>query len=155
MKQRKILLNLIGWDSTSNHALEREDIPENMIPPRNYDDSNLDCPASLSGVVNIKIFSSIIIQLKYDSIVAQYSNWLADLKTTFNKNPVKFLMSCQKIILASVILDKQLKTIYNNTVTATLILSRHWRKFECWLCDIVLHQGSDKLKLSSEFIVAC
>src|SRR5436189_6099051 len=102
-----------------------------MIPPRNYDDSNLDCPASLSGVVNIKIFSSIIIQLKYDSIVAQYSNWLADLKTTFNKNPVKFLMSCQKIILASVILDKQLKTIYNNTVTATLILSRHWRKFEC------------------------
>ena len=76
------------------------------------------------------------------------------MKIVFNEDSVKFSTSCQKIILASVILNEQLKTVYNSATTALSILSQHWRKFECWLCDIVLHQGSDKLRLSGEFTVA-
>src|SRR5436190_993643 len=37
IKQQKVSLDLIGWNSTSDRASEREDIPENMIPPRNHD----------------------------------------------------------------------------------------------------------------------
>ena len=47
-----------------------------------------------------------------------------------------------------------MKTVYNTAAKATPILSKHWRKFERWIRDIVLHQGSDKLKLSAEFTVA-
>src|SRR5436190_3906231 len=154
MKQRKVSLELIGWDGMSDRASDRADTPENTIPPRNRDDSDSDCPAPLSGAVGIKISPSVITQLKYDSTVAQYSNWLADLKTAFDGDPAKFPTSRQKVILASVTLDEQLKTVYNSAATATPILLRHWRKFEHWLRDIVLHQGSDKLKLSSEFTVA-
>ena len=89
----------------SDHMLDREDVPEN-IPSHNYDNSDSNCPASLSGAVDIKISLSVITQLKYDSIVAEYSNWLANLKTAFNEDPAKFPTSCQKIILASIILDK-------------------------------------------------
>src|SRR5436189_5174325 len=104
-----------------------------MISHRNCDDSDLNYSASLSVSVGIKISPLVIIQLKYDSTMTQYSNWLADLKTAFDGDPAKFPTSHQKVILASVILDKQLKTIYNSAVTATSILSRHWRKFEHWL----------------------
>ena len=108
----------------------------------------------MPGAKGIKISPSDIPTLKYDSTVAQYNNWLTDLKTAFDGDPAKFPTSRQKIILASVTLDEQLKTIYNSATTATPILSRHWRKFERWLRDIVLHQESDKLKLSSEFTTA-
>ena len=89
-----------------NHALDRVDILKNMIPLHNHNDSDSNCPASLSKVIDIKISSLIIIQLKYDSIMTQYSNWLADLKTAFNRDPAKFPISCQKIILMSMILNK-------------------------------------------------
>src|SRR5436190_16967171 len=47
MKQRKVSLDLIEWNGTSDRASEREDTPENIIPPRNRDDSDSDCPAPL------------------------------------------------------------------------------------------------------------
>ena len=93
MKQRKVSLNLIGWDSMSNHVSEREDTSENTIFPHNYDNNNSNYPASLPGTVGIKISPSVIIQLKYNSTVAQYSNWLADLKITFNEDLAKFSTS--------------------------------------------------------------
>ena len=73
-----------------NCALDRVNIPENTILPYNCDDSDSNYPASLFRAINIKISSLIIIQLKYDSTVAQYSNWLADLKITFDEDPAKF-----------------------------------------------------------------
>src|SRR5204862_5130386 len=36
----------------------------------------------------------------------------------------------------------------------TWFSNNHWRKFERWLRDVVLHGGSDKLKLSKEFTAA-
>ena len=122
MKQRKVSLELIEWNSASDHASDKEDVPEN-IPPCNHDDSDLDYPAPLFRAVDIKISPSVIIQLKYDSTVAQYNNWLADLKTAFDEDPAKFFTSHQKIILASIILNKQLKIVYNSAITTTFILS--------------------------------
>ena len=93
MKQWKVSLKLIKWDGTSNHASNKEDIPENIIPPCNHNNSDLDYSTSLSKAIDIKISPSIIIQLKYDSTMTQYSNWLIDLKTIFNINPAKFSIS--------------------------------------------------------------
>ena len=44
-----------------------------------------------------------------------------------------------------------MKTTYNSATQTSPILSQHWRKFERWLREFVLHGGSDKLKLSNEF----
>ncbi len=44
--------------------------------------------------------------------------------------------------------------MFNSAVKDSPILSQYWRKFECWLCGVVLHGGSDKLKLSQEFTAA-
>jgi hypothetical protein len=157
MKQRKTSLDLIGWDGTSNHASDEEINPTRQAvenAPSTQGDSDSDCPRPVPGAKGIKISASDIPQLKYDSTVAQYSNWLADLKTAFDGDPAKFPTSRHKVILASVTLDEQLKTVYNSAATANPILSRHWRKFERWIRDVVLHQGSDKLKLSTEFTTA-
>ena len=71
MNQQKVSLNLIEWDDMLNN----KDKPlENIIAPRNHEDSNSECPAPVSGVINIKIFPSHITQLKYDSTMTQYSN---------------------------------------------------------------------------------
>ncbi len=44
--------------------------------------------------------------------------------------------------------------MFNSAAKDSPILSQYWRKFECWLCGVVLHGGSDKLKLSQEFTAA-
>lgn len=41
----------------------------------------------------------------------------------------------------------------NSAVKNSFILLQHWRKFEHWLWDIILHEDSDKLKLSKNFII--
>lgn len=156
MKQRKTSLDLIGWDGESvedegNNDTDEDPEPSNIL---NLNDSDSDCPAPLPGFKGIKISPSDIPKLRYKSTVAQYNNWLVDLKTAFDGDPTKFPTSRQKIILASITLDEQLKTTYNSTTQASPILSRHWRKFERWLCDVVLHGGSDKLKVSNEFTAA-
>ena len=109
---------------------------------------------SLSDHKNIKINLSDILKLAYNSMIAQFNNWLADLKTDFDEDSARFSTSCQKIILISIMLDKQLKTMFNSAAKDTLILSYHWWKFKNWLQDVVLHEDSDKLKLLKEFIAA-
>src|SRR5204863_1693534 len=116
--------------------------------------SDSDCPVPLPNFKGIKISPSDIPKLQYNSTVAQYHNWLVDLKTAFDGDLAKFPTSHQKIILASITLDEQLKTNYNTATNASPILSRHWRKFERWLREVVLHRGYDKLKLSNEFTAA-
>jgi hypothetical protein len=153
MKERKTSLNLIGWNGESD-ADEDNDDAEHLDALNHDSDSDSDCPASLPGYKGIKISPSDIPKLQYDSTVAQYTNWLADLKRAFKGDPVKYPTSSHKIILAAITLDDQLKTTHNSAIEATPILSQHWRKFERWIRDIVLHGGSDKSKLSNEFTAA-
>ena len=36
-----------------------------------------------------------------------------------------------------------------------LTIFSHWRKFKCWMQNIVLHEDSNHLKLSNKFIMTC
>jgi hypothetical protein len=153
MKQHKTSLDLIGWDGASDEDGRLRENPEDSETPEN-ENSDSDCPAPLPGYKGIRINPSDIPKLAYNSTVAQYNNWLADLKTGFDGDPARFPTSRQKVILASITLDEQLKTTFNSAARGSPILSQHWRKFEHWLRDVVLHGGSDKLKLSKEFTAA-
>src|SRR5213082_3509874 len=108
MKQRKASLDLLGWDGESEGGNDRND---DLCTPDDSDTSaDSDCPAPLPSFKGIKIFPSDILKLRYSSTVTQYHNWLVDLKTAFDEDPVKFPSSRQKIILASITLNEELKT---------------------------------------------
>src|SRR5947207_6833880 len=156
MKQQKTSLDLIGWDGESDDGNNRNSKRNNdtLTADNSNPSSDSDCPVPLPNFKGIKISPSDIPKLRYNSTFTQYNNWLIDLKTAFDGDPAKFSTSHQKIILASITLDEQLKTTYNSATNASPILSRHWRKFERWLREVVLHGGSDKLKLSNEFTAA-
>ena len=77
-------------------------------------------------------------QLRYKSNIAEYNNWLADLKRAFRGNPARFPNSGQKIILAAVTFDDKLKTTYNSALVAYPALETHWRKFKRWAKETVL-----------------
>src|SRR5947207_8168013 len=87
--------------------------------------SNSDCSASLPDYKNIKINVSDISKLAYNSTITQYNNWLADVKTDFDRDSARFFISCQKIILISITLDKQLKIMLNNVVQNNSDLSHY------------------------------
>ena len=53
-----------------------------------------------------------------------------------------------------IILDEQLKTTLNSIVQNNSDLSHHWQKFKHWFWNVVLHDDSNKLKLSKKFTVA-
>ena len=57
------------------------------------ENSNSDCSTVLSDYREIKINSSDILKLAYNSTVAQYNNWLADLKTEFDEDSARFSTS--------------------------------------------------------------
>src|SRR5436190_3861367 len=80
------------------------------------ENSNSDCFAFLSNYKSIKINMSDISKLMYNSTITQYNNQLADVKIDFDEDSVRFSINCQKIILISIIFNKQLKTIFNNIV---------------------------------------
>jgi len=132
MKQCKILLELLEWDSISDKNNEFNIFQEDFTISVNIN-SDSDCSASLSDHKNIKINLSDISKLVYNSTVTQYNNWLVNLKTDFDKNSARFFINHVKIILISIILDKQLKIIFNSAVQNFLVLSYHWWKFKCWL----------------------
>ena len=92
------------------------------------DDSEVDsnCLEAPSGQRGIKFSASDITKLCYDSNIAQFNNWLEDLKVAFDGDPAKFHTSHQKIILASMTVDEQLKTTYNSTVHVHPAISTHW-----------------------------
>ena len=78
------------------------------------------------GYRGIKFNVSDITKLRYDSTVAQFNNWLADLKSTFDGDPSKFPTSRQKVILASMTIDEQLQTTYNSAAVAFPAIKSHW-----------------------------
>ena len=88
-------------------------------------EADSDCSTVSTGYKDIKINPSDILQLRHDSNVAQFNNWLANLKTGFDENSARFSTSHQKIILILITLDKQLKTTFNSAIKDTLILSHH------------------------------
>src|SRR5436190_15233501 len=141
MKQQKTSLDLIGWDGKSDDGNNRNSERNNdtLMADNSNPSSNLDCPVPLPNFKGIKISPSDIPKLQYNSTVTQYNNWLVDLKTAFDGDSAKFPTSHQKIILALITLDEQLKTTYNSATQASPILSQHWRKFERWLREVVLH----------------
>ena len=75
------------------------------------------------------------------------------MKIDFDRNFTKFFTSHQKIILILIIFDEQLKITFNSIVRDIFILSHHWWKFKNWLQDVMLHENSNKLKLSKKFTV--
>src|SRR6266487_2051378 len=89
------------------------------------ENSNSDCSALLSDYKSIKINASDISKLIYNSTIIQYNNWLANIKTDFDEDLTRFSISCQKIILILIILDKQLKTTLNNIMQNNSDLSHH------------------------------
>ena len=118
MKERKISIDLLGQNGESDNGNNDNNDPEDSATSDdNIPDSDVDsdCPALPEGFKGIKISPSDIPKLAYNSTVAQYTNWLVNVKTVFDGDPAKFPTSRQKIILASTILDEQLKTTYNNT----------------------------------------
>src|SRR6266487_6921364 len=89
------------------------------------ENSNSDCSASLSDYKSIKINVLNILKLMYNNMIAQYNNWLADIKTDFDKDSVRFSINHQKIILILIIFDEQLKTTFNSITQNNSDLSHH------------------------------
>jgi hypothetical protein len=151
MEHRKKALQIANWDGTSDGERGNNDADTVDTEP---DTSDSECPTPAPGRKGMKFTPSDITKLCYNSTVAQYENWLFDLKRAFRGDPAKFPTSSEKIILASMTLDGQLKTTYNSNARDSPVLTFHWRKFEKWIRDVVLHGDSDKKKLSEEFTAA-
>lgn len=148
LEQRKKALQVTNWDGTSDGENENDDADTVGTEP---DTSDSECPTPAPGRKGMKFSPSDITKLHYNSTIAQYENWLFDLKRAFRGDPAKFPTSGEKIILASMTLDEQLKTTFNSNTKDSPALTFHWRKFEEWIRDVVLHGDSDRKKLSEEF----
>lgn len=166
LQERKNALELVDWDGdTRENTPNPPSIATSFLSPRPPSDSHIlsfnddseadsDCPQTVAHRKGLKFNVSDITRLRYNSNVAQFNNWLADLKSAFDGDPAKFPTNRHKIILASMTMDEQLKTSYNSIVLAHPTISSHWRKFKRWIQSVVLHGDSDKLKLSTEFTMA-
>jgi hypothetical protein len=169
MEKRKGMLEMVDWDGNTRKNTPETDVgslPPSLLPlppaptsshTLSFDDNgetDSDCATPDPGLKGIKFGASDITQLRYDSNVAQFNNWLEDLKSAFDGDPAKYPTSRQKIILASMTIDEQLKTTYNSAVRAHQAIATHWRKFKRWIQNVVLHGDSDRRKLSSEFTTA-
>ena len=76
-------------------------------------EANSNCPEPISDHKDIKFHSSNITKLWYDSNIAQFNNQLEDLKVVFYEDPTKYSINYYKIILISMVINKQLKMTYN------------------------------------------
>jgi hypothetical protein len=145
MKERKTALELVNWDgNTPENTPSRSPSPPPMHSSRilsyKYDsETDSDYPAVPAGHKGIKINPSDITQLRYNSNIAQFNNWLADLRSAFRGDPAKYPTSDQRIILASMTTDEQLKTTFNSTIQVQPAIGTHWRKYKRWMKDVVLH----------------
>ena len=90
MKQHKTSLELIRWNDVSDN--KSSTLKEFIISA--IENSNSDCSAFLSDYKSIKINVSDISKLMYNNMIAQYNNWLADVKTDFDKDSARFSISC-------------------------------------------------------------
>src|SRR5579871_1364685 len=74
-----------------------------------YDsEADSECRTPFPGLKDINSTHQILCtQLRYDSNVTQFNNWLVDLKSAFDGDPAKYPTSRQKIILTSMTIDDQ------------------------------------------------
>ena len=89
MKQCKTSLELIRWNNMSDN--ESYILKEFIISV--IENSNSDCSAFLSDYKSIKINASDISKLAYNSTIVQYNNWLADVKTDFDRDSARFFIN--------------------------------------------------------------
>ena len=124
MEDCKAALKLINWDGNTQETTPTShgsSMPPLLHPSSgtlSFDynsETDSDCPKPLPGLKGIKLNPSDITQLHYDSNIAQFNNWLKDLKLVFDGDLAKYPTNCQKIIFASMTMDEQLKTTYNST----------------------------------------
>ena len=92
MKQCKISLEMLEWNNISDNDNDESCIFEESVISA-IENSNSDCSASLSDYKSIKINMSDISKLMYNSMIAQYNNWLADVKTDFDRDSARFSIS--------------------------------------------------------------
>ena len=106
MELRKKALQATSWDGTSDgeHRNDRNDDVDTV--DTEPDSSDSDCPTPAPGRRGMKFSPSDITKLCYNSTVAQYENWVFDLRRAFRGDPAKFPTSSEKIILASMTLDE-------------------------------------------------
>src|SRR6266536_4275011 len=107
-------------DNNNNESCISEEFITSVI-----ENSDSDCSAFLSDYKSIKINVSDISKLMYNSMIVQYNNWLADVKTDFDEDSARFSISCQKIILISITLDEQLKMMLNSIMQNNSDLFHH------------------------------
>ena len=131
IKQHKTSLKLIRWNSTFNNDSNKSDTFKEFITSM-IENSNSDCSALLSDYKSIKINMLDISKLTYNSMIVQYNNWFTNIKTDFDKNSARFSINHQKIILISIIFNKQLKMTLNSVMQNNSDLSHHWQKFKHW-----------------------
>ena len=168
MDERKADMEITGWDGVTREntpdAASLVSVPpvpssRSVVSTRTLslnDDSEIDsdCPKALEGQKGTKVNVSEITQLKHDSNVAQFNNWLQDLKAAFFGDPSRFPTNRHKVNFASLTLDEELKTTYNITMMAHPAVSTHWRKFKRWIKRKVLHGDQDRRKLMFDFAAA-
>src|SRR5437773_2579888 len=135
MNERRANMEMVGWDgdtheNTSNAvttALSIVPLPSTRTLSLNEDsESDSDCPEAPPGHKGIKFNVADLTKLSYDSDVAKYNDWLADLKAAFKGDPAKFPNSGQKIIQASMTLEGQLKSTYHALQDAVAHAARMW-----------------------------
>ena len=163
MDERKATLELIDQDgNTRENTLVSSNFTPLLSVPSNsrtllfdYDsEADFECPKPSLGLKGIKLNPLDITRLRYDSNVAQFNNWLEDLKLVFDSDPTKYPTSRQKIIFTSITINKQLKTTYNSTIRAHPTISTYQRKFKRQVQNVVLYGDSNRLKLSNKFTIA-
>src|SRR5436189_148602 len=121
------MMNLITTaDSASRASLTtRSHAHVTSMNDNSHDYSSFDMHL-VSSYTNKQLIYYFIINIILIADQAEFNNWLVNLKTDFDENSARFSTSCQKIILTLIILDEQLKTMFNSAAKNTLILSCHW-----------------------------
>jgi hypothetical protein len=89
MEHRKNALQTTNWDGASDGEHRADDANTIDTEP---DSSDSECPTPAPGCKGMKFAPSDITKLRYNCTIAQYENWLFDLKRAFRGDPAKFLL---------------------------------------------------------------
>jgi len=140
MEDRKALHKIVDWDGNTRENTPTATEPD--VPPLNPftgaastssrtlsfeqdSEADSDYPEPPPDHRPIKIAPSDLTKLRYESNITEYNNWLADLRSAFAADPAKYRSGAQRMILASMTFDQQLKTTYNTTVQAHPAITTH------------------------------
>jgi hypothetical protein len=156
LDERKASLELVDWDGNTPPS---SPVNDRLVPPpptptarpgtlsyQQDSEDDSDCPVPLPNFKGMKFDLSNLTELHYNSDIARYTNWLADLKRTFKGDPATFPTSSRKVTLGTMTLDDNLMTTYNHIVEVFPAIENHWRKFTRWAKEAALHGESNRLE---------